>query len=262
MRKELVLMGVGADPEVFITKGGVIVSAIGRVGGTKKAPLKLDNGFFVQEDNVLAEFNIPPASDEIEFASNIKKGTQLLRLHLGEGYDIVAKASHLMNEDDLKEPKAMLFGCETDICAWNGEEHVASPPVSTLRTGGGHAHIGYANPDEATNIKIAKASDIFLGLASVLIDPDTRRRELYGGAGHFRHKSYGLEYRTLSSFWINDVVLSRWVFRGIQDALKFVQSGEVDKLNHVDGLDIITAINFSDKPLAQLLIAKYNVKMP
>ncbi len=257
------LTGVGADPEVFLSKGGVIVSAIGKVGGTKKKPLKLDErGYFVQEDNVLAEFNIPPAATELQFAENIGTGIRLLKLKMGEGYDIVAKASHEMSEEDIKHPKAMAFGCDSDICAWNAEEHVAAPPASTLRTGGGHAHIGYKNPTHEMNFKIAKACDIFLGLPSVMLDEDKRRREVYGGAGHFRHKPYGMEYRTLSSFWINDPILCRWVFRNIQAALAFVESGEVDKLGVYEGYDIITAINFSEKELARLLIGKYNVTMP
>jgi hypothetical protein len=45
---------------------------------------------------------------------------------------------------------------------------------------------------------------MFLGLWSVINDPDTRRRQLYGKAGAIRFKPYGIEYRTLSNFWLAD----------------------------------------------------------
>lgn len=255
--------GIGADPELFLSRGGKIISSIGLVGGTKKKPLELDaRGYYVQEDNVLTEFNIPPASSELEFSENINTGLHLVRIKLGPDYELIAKASHEMDKDELKDPKAMAFGCDSDINAWTGDEHVAEAPESTLRTAGGHFHFGYKNPSKELNTKLARSFDIHHGLASVILDSDTKRRQIYGGAGHFRHKPYGLEYRTLSSFWVNDSILSRWVYRQALVAAKFVEDGLADKLDVFDGHDIITAINFSDKQLAQLLIAKYNVKLP
>ena len=46
--------------------------------------------------------------------------------------------------------------------------------------------------------------DYTLGLDSLLLDSDTRRRSMYGRAGSFRFKEYGIEYRTLSNFWIKN----------------------------------------------------------
>ena len=47
--------------------------------------------------------------------------------------------------------------------------------------------------------------DLFLGIPSVLIDKDMtqiNRRQAFGTAGAYRSKSYGLEYRVLSSWWV------------------------------------------------------------
>ena len=259
------LTGIGSDPEVFVMdKTGKVVSGIGKVGGTKEKPDPLGTpGYFVQEDNVLAEFNIPPAKTDVDFANNIEIGLRLLNLKLdASGHTVLIKTSHVMDEDQLTDDRAKAFGCTPDIVAWNNIEQVANMPSSGLRTAGGHFHFGYENPTEELNIKLAKAFDIFTSLPSVLLDPDKIRRSVYGGAGSFRHKPYGLEYRSLSSFWIADKVLSRWVFNQAVEATRFVEDGGVDKLDFMDGYDILTAINFCDEVLAKDLINRFNVKMP
>lgn len=50
---------------------------------------------------------------------------------------------------------------------------------------------------------MVKLLDIFLGIPSVIIDPDKERRKLYGRAGAFRLTKYGFEYRTLSSYMMS-----------------------------------------------------------
>ena len=55
---------IGSDPELFLfnTKTGKIVSAIDKIPGYKFCPYTegLPEGFGLQTDNILAEFNIPP----------------------------------------------------------------------------------------------------------------------------------------------------------------------------------------------------------
>ena len=50
---------------------------------------------------------------------------------------------------------------------------------------------------------MVKLLDVFLGIPSVIIDPDKERRKLYGKAGAFRLTKYGFEYRTLSSYMMS-----------------------------------------------------------
>ena len=38
--------------------------------------------------------------------------------------------------------------------------------------------------------------DLFLGVPSILIDPDTERRKMYGKAGDYRLKEYGRRNKT------------------------------------------------------------------
>ena len=57
----LTQISIGSDPEVFISFKNKIVPSFDLIKGTKNAPRPLaKKGFFVQEDNVALEFNIPP----------------------------------------------------------------------------------------------------------------------------------------------------------------------------------------------------------
>jgi len=59
-------------------------------------------------------------------------------------------------------------------------------------------------------LQTVKFIDLFTAIPSVLLDPGEggkARRELYGKAGSFRYTPYGLEYRTLSNYWMADIAL-------------------------------------------------------
>lgn len=214
---------IGADPELFVFRDGVASSGIGLIGGSKDAPRWVDRGA-VQEDNVLAEFNIYPASSEDEWVENINAVLVALRMILPEGTELRAISSYTYNLDDLKAwgPKAMEFGCEPDFYL---NEVSRGVPDAGLRTAGGHVHIGYTNPSEQQNQNIIAACDILIGLCSVLYE-DTGRRALYGGAGCFRNKEYGVEYRTPGNWWLANEDRMRWVYQRAQMAAAMAVSGD------------------------------------
>ncbi|HJS83041.1 MAG TPA: hypothetical protein VJ742_09440, partial [Nitrososphaera sp.] len=61
----------GADPELMLVNPkGELVSAIGKVPGTKKRPHKVVNGA-IQHDNVMAEFNVAPANTSAELITHM-----------------------------------------------------------------------------------------------------------------------------------------------------------------------------------------------
>ena len=199
---------IGADPEVFVKdNNGRISSVIGALGGTKETPRLVSCGG-VQEDNVLAEFNIDPSTNAGQFTANISEVMSQLSNILRQKdlrVDCGRTASHNFDMDFLKSQgeKAMEFGCSSEWNTWT-KDIMKKPDgeSTTLRTAGGHIHIGYDDPIEAANYSIVKLLDFQLGLPSVLKDKDTQRRSLYGQAGSMRHKPYGVEYRTLSNFWL------------------------------------------------------------
>jgi len=71
--------------------------------------------------------------------------------------------------------------------------------------------------------------DLFLGVPSVLIDDGKERKKLYGKAGAYRYKPYGVEYRTLSNFWVFEPGLIDWVWNQTEKALTHVKNGLMDK---------------------------------
>lgn len=207
---------VGADPEVFVaTNDGSITSAIGHVGGSKVFPRPVTDGG-VQEDNVLAEFNINPAKSKMEFIHNMDSVmTDLKRILETNELQPIIIPSHRYTEEQLQSfgPNAMEFGCSSEWNAWT-DRTLPKPKAEghTLRTAGGHIHVGYDNPHTLTNISLVKMLDYVIGLPSVLIDTDKQRRKLYGKAGSMRHKDYGVEYRTVSNFWLSSQELMSWVY--------------------------------------------------
>lgn len=218
---------VGCDPEVFYIRDGAMVSAVEKIPGTKYEPYEVEKGFFTLADNVAAEFNCPPAPDKEVFRTNVIKGLQFLGDYAKiNGIAVSKKASASFPPSELLTPESQEFGCEPDFNAWTLEQN-PSPSAKdiTLRSCGGHIHIGTDTDDPAN---IVRAMDIFLGIPSLLLDNDSDRRLLYGRAGSFRYKSYGAEYRTLSNFWIFDLDLIDWVWSATEAAVEFATNYKVE----------------------------------
>ena len=127
----------------------------------------------------------------------------------------------------------------------------------------GHIHVGYDNHDIEYSANIIKAMDLFLGVPSVIIDKDTKRKLLYGKAGAFRPQPWGCEYRVLSNFWIFDRELRKWAFNSTLTAL--YRTDEISNLIEKDSNlsnSIINCINKADKNEAYKLINKFKINMP
>lgn len=199
---------IGADPEAFVRRGPNQIShCIGILGGSKESPRKVLDGA-VQEDNVLFEFNVDASEYCDTFAQRIltvlTQGQEILAdngLHL-----VPDLSSHVYDDMEGFPEKAFEFGCTPDYNGLTGEQNPRpSAENLMLRTAGGHVHIGWSHLGEVTKelqSKVIVACDYLLGLQSLLEDVDNRRRELYGKAGACRYKEYGVEYRTLSNYWI------------------------------------------------------------
>ena len=256
----------GADPEVFVGTDGKPASAIGIVGGSKYKPKPVKGGA-VQEDNVLAEFNIRPSSNESTFVRSIQGVLTVLDAMLPGGMAIIPQlCSHEYTIEELRSfgPDAFIFGCDPDFNAYTGEQNIPPEASSTLRTAGGHIHVGYDDPNEGSAQQIVRAMDLFLGVPSVLIDKDTRRRGMYGGAGCLRYKPYGVEYRTLSNFWIFSEERIRWAFRQTVAAIDAATRGaarDPATTFTIPTADIIHCINTSDRQMAQRIVQQLDIPL-
>lgn len=258
-------MRLGADPEVFLrNKMGQHLSVIGMIGANKWAPKQIANmaeGFTLQEDNVALEFGVPPAATKEEFVRNIRN-VMKAGLSTLPATRFSRLSCTIFPESEMDNPNAWVFGCEPDFNAWTGEENTKpEAPHPFMRSAGGHIHV----ETELDKKNVIRAMDLFLGVPSVLMDQGTERRKLYGKAGAFRPKPYGVEYRTLSNFWIFRPKLIEWAWDQTARALHSAEHGialeEYDFAEMDLEEDIQYCINNGDKVLAQQLVTEFNLEL-
>jgi hypothetical protein len=237
---------LGADPEVFIaTSSDKIIPVCGLFGGTKEKPIELDmsywfgpgqQGFFYQEDNVALEFNIPPAKDYHSFTTYITiTVTKLTQMVKEKGYKLHwQKSSHRFGKSELTHPAARLIGCSSDWCAYLGSSGKERKPfeisdLGTARHVGGHIHVGYDQTLCPPDI-MATLMDAVVYYPVLSADKQTSRRPLYGLAGLYRPKEYGIEYRSMSNFWVNDSKILQSVARNASTLLNHLYNHQEDLL--------------------------------
>lgn len=223
---------LGADPEIFIKNDTEIVSAEGLTdGGSKHNPKLISGeGHMIQEDGIMFEYNIPPCGNVEDWVKHHNFCLDHLReLAAKNGFTLSDKVSDEINPKYLVSHQATTFGCEPDFNVYLKRENAAPDNNTNLRCAGGHVAVGYPNPDFEMSENIVKMFDLFVTLPALFKDNDTRRRELYGKAGSFRVKDFGVECRALSNFWIQSDDLMKWVFQqatiAVNEALNGDQKG-------------------------------------
>lgn len=224
---------IGADPELFLrhtTKPGrPFVSAHGLIPGTKKEPYKVQDGA-IQVDGNAVEYNIDPCKTEDEFVARNASVLKTLSSMLPD-YELVNRPYVDFNKNvwDKIPEEAKELGCDPDYNAYTGNQNpnpgelVRVSKGQSSRTAAGHIHIGWTkdmdvgNPGHLEACKILiRELDLRLGVPSALLeyaDLSAKRRILYGKAGAFRPKPYGVEYRVLSNFWVGNEELTRWIYQ-------------------------------------------------
>jgi len=224
---------LGCDPEVFVfdLQAERYVSGHGMIPGTKEVPHLVKHGM-VQVDGMALEFGIDPAATSEEFLHNIREVRAQLQEMVGPRFRLDAKALVDFGPEVMaaQPPEALELGCEPDFNAYTGAQNPAPQvpgSIRNCRSGGGHVHIGWGSdlpqyaPQHMEACQVLAAQmDYYLGQSSlgwelpgVVIDGEKfNRRSLYGKAGAFRPKPYGMEYRTLSNEWLNSDELITTVF--------------------------------------------------
>ena len=251
---------IGADPEFFVERDGKIVPVFGLLGGSKSKPRTVRDGA-LQEDNVLAEINIKPAATAMDFIRNIGIVRQQLDEVLNPYHSLVA-STHFFEEDILlNNPQSFAFGCEPDLNCWTQQPNIKPSPVTTMRSAGGHVHIGYDNPTPEKSFAIAAMCDIFMGIPSVMLDEDRQRRSLYGKAGACRIKPYGVEYRALSNFWLGSPMLMYWVFNTAVSCANTSHKLQ-SIMEYIDPTKVQRIINEYDKDEAVRVVKDLKITIP
>lgn len=256
-------MKLGCDPEIFLKDAaGGLVASCGLIGGSKEQPLPLPigDGYAVQEDNVAIEFNIPPADTNASFINNINAAMAFLRQEVAkQGLAFGAESAALFPKHQLIHPAALVFGCDPDFNAWtrkaNPKPKAADP---TLRSAGGHIHIGDIGDLSSDDmVMVIKLMDLHAGVPSVLMDNGQMRKELYGKRGAFRVKPYGVEYRTLSNFWVFEDRLVDWAWKVTAQAVDAWRNKTINP--DAEDATILDAIDNNNQAAAKHLCEKYNL---
>jgi hypothetical protein len=134
-----------------------------------------------------------------------------------------------------------------------------NPAEYRIRTAGGHLHLGSNEANlkkwmKDNIVKTIKMFDYLVGNTCVLLDRDEgqiERRKTYGRAGEYRVQPWGLEYRTLSNFWLRCYQLMSFVMGLSREAFCLVKQGHEERFfKAVDMEDIVLAINTNNFELA------------
>lgn len=244
---------IGSDPELFFIENGEVTPFHFLLD--KKEKVTYD-GVTILRDNVLVEYNTQPSSSKDEFISTMRRSYNVVRKYvksLGTNYDVVNIPSH----EFVSLPEGFDdFGCNPSINAWTFLEEIPKPLKDRplLRSAGGHIHIGL--PPDVDPVLVIRACDLFLGVPSTFMDTDYTRRLLYGKAGSYRNTPYGVEYRTLSNFWVKDPELIGWVWDNVERAVKYAADMEFMQRLDEDSYQIILAIG-GDMDAAKFIMSKY-----
>lgn len=220
---------IGSDPEAFLFAGGNPVSAIGLVPGSKEEPFKISEHESVQVDNVAIEFNIKPSETPEEFMESLGRCYAWSVDHLSKidpRLQFVFTPSVEFDKQSLKSKAARTFGCDPDFNAWTGGVNRPPSPGGLLRSCGGHIHLGLDMDFSFDEKRLIRLMDKYVGSYVSYICPDKRRMELYGKAGAFRMKDYGVEYRTPSNTWLKDEGYITEVFKRCHQAVDAYNNGE------------------------------------
>lgn len=260
-------VSIGSDPELFVKRDGKFVSGHELIPGTKENPHPVPQGA-VQVDGTALEFNTRPALTLRAFNYSSNKVIAALQSMIPDDYELVASPVADYTKEYLASlpKKATELGCSPDYNAYTGMENPIPDVELPFRTGSGHIHIGWTDVENPYSDEhmfecraLTQALDVFLGVPSLMIDKDKKRRKLYGKAGAFRPKSYGLEYRVLSNFWVLDDKLRGWVWNNTKHAIERA----MNRLNPLPRYySLRGVIDKNDYHTADQIIKTFEVPLP
>ena len=261
----------GCDPEIFVRerKSGRFIGAAGLTRGTKQNPAPLaGTQVKVQVDGMALEFNPPPCFSRDRFSGYISEALHCIQLHLLEpDLELVIQSTVEFDEEEWKKTpeENKLLGCDPDWNAYTQRQNIPPNGDVSFRTGAGHISIGWVPRNKTITLDkdfiyvcsvVAKELDASIGLVSLLLDTDTKRRSLYGKAGAFRPKSWGMEYRTLSNFWIKNKRLTNFIFDNTiktlerifyRGSFKDLYQEQVDAQEIINTNDVVSASKFLER---------------
>ena len=274
-------ISLGADPEIFVVnKKDEIVSASTII---EKEQKNVEGTGGVANDGMQIELHPLPSQCRETLISNlydcIKEADLLAH---AKGFKLTDSFTKDVSQEILSSlaPEVQALGCEPDYSAYGGKIKILNIDGSKhfKRYCGGHIHLGIFQVGVETEVNyktrvkesyhdnadyMTKMFDYLVGNTLVLLDHDesnVERRKVYGQAGSYRRQTHGIEYRTLSNFWLRHTSLVSLTFLLARIAARYTppivdDALEVDPLktltNLVNEKDIENAINNNDYVLAE-----------
>lgn len=274
---------LGCDPEFFFSKKGEVI------GSEKVIPdgglvydanqpygigdIKSKGRSKIVRDGVQAELNPAPKTCRDLLNSEIAHCFKRLAETISDKSLVDFSQVVEVSKEELKSlsPASRTFGCMPSYNVYDKKSAIkVDPSVYRFRSAGGHIHLGVPvgeNKEEESRIKKALKNtkimvpvlDILVGNTCVLIDRNPwakERRKNYGRAGEHRKPKYGLEYRTLSNFWLQSKQLASFVTGMSRFAVQVVSQSTKENnyakelMSLVDMKDIVRAIDENDFDLA------------
>lgn len=257
----------GCDPEIFLTcEVGKVRKRKAVVGSEVVVPekgIKIYTAGYegrkeyslgeVVRDGVQVELHPIESSCRASQSNYLKTLFEALRDAVdaeskASGKDIKIDFSQVvkLSKGDLAmlSDAAKQLGCMPSLNVY-GRPHIQKDGTKYLtRSAAGHIHLGSnvfkdGTVDPKNMIRIM---DVLLGNTCVMIDRNpaaAERRKLYGRAGEYRLPSHGVEYRTLSNFWLYNYKLYSFVmgmtkmaFSVAVNELTFKQYQRLNHLRH------------------------------
>ncbi len=272
---------LGCDPEFFFKSNGEVIGAekilpkdglLNSVKSVNEACVLPESVSKCIIDGVQAELNPRPNTCRANLANEIQAMFRTLKATMDtNGNQLTADFNRtvVIDKKNLMEldEKSRKFGCAPSSSIYEdaGVKIAELDPTEyRTRAAGGHIHIGKSVGYGATaglvravttDVKRTVAMlDLICGNTSVLVDRDEgniERRKVYGRAGEFRLPPHGLEYRTLSNFWLTSYPLMSFAFGMARLAVQLMADGEHDMYyneftSKVKSKDVHDAINNND----------------
>jgi hypothetical protein len=255
----------GSDPEIFVEDAlGEVIPAY-----TFLPPKDLRGELACYHDGFQAEFEAQPGLCQDGVALSIRKRLAKLAGRMPEGSRFSTRSVVEINPYILRHaPQEVVdFGCRPSLNAYG----MVVPPIPDprefpIRFAGGHIHWGLdptvrQAPDYPTRILEAiKMVDATIGLLGVSLAEgrdDPRRREHYGLAGEYRLPKHGVEYRTLSNFWLATPAVYHLVFTLGRAALRLGYHGHRQALLPIPDAEVVEAINTTNPAMARDIMQRH-----
>jgi len=260
----------GSDPEIFLRSGtGALLPAWRFLPG-KANPRRIDKTpYRFYSGTIFADGFQAEYTPETGFGCN-----EVLVSHIADGLnEILATARDLdptatLSADSVVEippelmasapPEFQMLGCDPSLNLYDMPgEPVTDGSKLLQRFAGGHVHLATAHPVR-TRHDMVFALDAILSVwavgAAANFDSPVRRR-YYGRAGEFRLPTHGLEYRTLSNFWLRAPWLAHCVF-DMARMCAMLGASKLWRLWQAEPLEVVETINHCDVKRAREILQR------